>query len=146
MAEIRTHRDLEAWQAGMDLAVEVYRLTRGLPAEERFGLTAQARRAATSIPANIAEGHGRRTTGDFLQSLSIARGSLAELQTHLELMVRLDFVSRAAVKPIWQMTVRTRMLINGLVRAIEPRRGRAQGRSRTPHPASRTPSFEAPHA
>ena len=146
MGEIRTHRDLEAWKVGMDLTVEVYRLTRALPSEERFGLTAQARRAATSIPANIAEGHGRKTTGDFLQSLSIARGSLAELQTHLELMVRLDFVDRAAIKTGWHMTVQTRMLINGLVRALEPRRQTTRGRSRTPHPSPRTPSSENPHA
>ena len=146
MAEIRTHRDLEAWQAGMDLAVEVYRLTRGLTAEERFGLTAQARRAATSIPANIAEGHGRRTTGDFLQSLSIARGSLAELQTHLELTVRLEFLDRKAISPAWQMTVRTVLLINGLVRALESKRRLTERRSRTPNPEPRTPPFRKSHA
>jgi four helix bundle protein len=130
----------------MDLTVEVYRLTRGLPPEERFGLTAQGRRAATSIPANIAEGHGRRTTGDFLQSLSIARGSLAELQTHLELMVRLDFLDRNGIGTAWQLTVKTGMLINGLVRALEAKRRLVTRRSRTPNPEPRTPPLNIPHA
>ena len=76
----------------MDLAVTIYGITRQLPAEERFGITSQMRRAASSVAANIAEGQARRTTGEFLQSLGMARGSLAELETFIELCARLEYI------------------------------------------------------
>ena len=139
MSKVETYRDLEAWQHGMDLSVEVYRLTRRLPAEEKFGLTSQARRAATSVPANIAEGHGRMTTGDFLQALSISRGSLAELKTHLELTVRLEYLSKAQIRKAWTLAETTGKLINGLIRALEPRRKRRPRRPPTPNPKPPTP-------
>ncbi len=126
MAEVKSHRALEAWQSGMDLTVEVYRLTRKLPAEERFGLTGQARRAAASVPANIAEGHGRWTTGEFLQFLSISRGSLAELETHLELTVRLEYLKRNQIRNAWKQAETTGKLINGLIRALQRRKRQAR--------------------
>ena len=88
----KTHRDLIAWQAGMKLLVEAYRVARELPDVERYGLAAQLRRAAVSIPANIAEGFGRSTRGDYLRHLAIASGSLRELQTHLEAIVLLRYL------------------------------------------------------
>lgn len=89
MAEvIRSYRDLLVWQKGMDLAAEVYRLSRLWPKDELFGLTSQARRAAASIPANIAEGYGRHSGASYAQFLKIARGSLKELETHLLLAER----------------------------------------------------------
>jgi four helix bundle protein len=96
---VRSHRELHAWQAGMDLLVESYRVATKLPAIERYGLAAQLRRAATSIPANIAEGHGRAARGEFLHFLSIAAGSLRELQTHLEATTRLEYCTAEAVAP-----------------------------------------------
>lgn len=78
---MRTHRDLEAWKLGIDLADLVYQVTRSFPSDERFGLTAQIRRASVSIPANIAEGAGRQTEKEFCRFLYISRGSLAELET-----------------------------------------------------------------
>ena len=86
-----------AWQAGMDLLVESYRVAARLPPIERYGLASQIRRAATSIPANIAEGHGRVARGDFLYFLSIAGGSLRELQTHLEATTRLEYLPQESV-------------------------------------------------
>lgn len=77
----------------MDLTVEIYKIPRQFPAEERFGIISQMRRATSSIPANIAEGQARRTTGEFLQSLGVARGSLAELETFLMLSERLEYLS-----------------------------------------------------
>ena len=77
-------RELKVWQHAMDLAEEVYRFTATLPAEEKFGLVSQIRRAAVSVPSNIAEGNSRATRGEYLQFLGIARGSLAELQTQLQ--------------------------------------------------------------
>jgi four helix bundle protein len=82
---VTSHRDLKTWQAGMALAAEVYRLSRDWPRDELYGLTSQARRAAVSIPANIAEGYGRESRGSYTQFLKLARGSLRELETHLPL-------------------------------------------------------------
>ena len=87
--EVKSFRDLAVWQKAMDLTSLVYQATADLPPEERFGLVSQARRAAVSVPANIAEGHRRSSTKDYLRFLSIAAGSLAELETLLELASRL---------------------------------------------------------
>jgi four helix bundle protein len=84
--------DLRVWQVAMDLVIESYRLAELLPARERFGLVAQIRRAATSVPANIAEGHGRIHRREYLHHLSIARGSLKELQTLLVIAQRLGYL------------------------------------------------------
>jgi len=92
MASVNSHRDLIAWQEAMRLVEIVYRDTTGFPSEETFGLKSQIRRSAVSVPSNIAEGSARNTTGELLQFLGIARGSLAELETQLELAVRLGFV------------------------------------------------------
>jgi len=87
-----THRDLLAWREAMDLVEVVYRDTAGLPKEEMFGLTAQIRRAAVSVPSNIAEGAGRNSSGELVQFLGIACGSLAALETQLELAIRLGYL------------------------------------------------------
>jgi four helix bundle protein len=93
------YKDLLVWQKGMNLAKLVYKLTMRFPAEERYGLTSQLRRAAVSVPSNIAEGQARRGTNEFLQFLSIAEGSLAELETQLLLSVELNFTQQAEVEP-----------------------------------------------
>ena len=87
-----TEEDLDVWRLAMDLAVEVHRLSLKLPAQERKGLADQLRRSASSVPANIAEGHARRHKREFLQFLSIAQGSMAELRCHLDLAQRLAFL------------------------------------------------------
>jgi four helix bundle protein len=91
---VRNHQELRVWTLAMELAVDIYRCTAGMPKEERLGLTSQMRRAAASIAANVAEGAGRGSTLDFARFLSIARGSLAELETHMLLSERLCFLSR----------------------------------------------------
>ena len=83
--EVKSFRDLAVWQKAMELTSVVYQVTAELPADERFGLVSQPRRAAVSVPANIAEGHRRSSTKEYLRFLSIAAGSLAELETLLEL-------------------------------------------------------------
>jgi four helix bundle protein len=93
------YKELLVWQKGMSLAKMVYRLTVRFPTEERYGLTSQMRRAAVSIPSNIAEGQARRGTNEFLQFLSVAEGSLAELDTQLSLSVELGFAQEADVDP-----------------------------------------------
>jgi four helix bundle protein len=88
---IQSFRDLQVWQRSMQLTVAVYRLTRDFPREEVYGLTSQLRRAAVSVPSNIAEGQGRLNLGEFKQFLGIARGSNCELQTQLEIARALGF-------------------------------------------------------
>lgn len=91
---VKNYTDLIVWQKSMDLVVEVYSLTKLLPEEERFGLVSQMRRAAVSIPSNIAEGHTRSSKKDFLRFLSIARGSKSELQTQLLICEKVNLLSR----------------------------------------------------
>ena len=107
-----------AWQAGMDLLVECYRVAAKLPVMERYGLASQLRRAATSIPSNIAEGHGRAARGDFLHFLSIAAGSLRELQTHLEAMIRLEYLPPEAVEAANAASHRVGFLLHRLRQSL----------------------------
>ena len=86
MSNVRDHRDLRVWQAAIELGIQCYEVSRTFPREERYGLTAQIRSAAVSVAANIAEGNGRLTIGEYLNHLSNARGSLREIDTHLELL------------------------------------------------------------
>ena len=88
------YRDLLVWQKGMDLVVEIYRLVRFLPKEETYGLSDQMRRAAVSIPSNIAEGQSRGTSKEFIRFLSLAQGSRAELDTQLEICLRLNYLTK----------------------------------------------------
>ena len=92
----RAHERLEVWQEAMQLVEMVYVATATFPAEERFGLTAQIRRSAVSVPSNIAEGAARRSTPEYLRFLSIARGSLSEMSTQLQIAARLGYVDVAA--------------------------------------------------
>ena len=118
--QVKTFRDLIAWQKAMQLAKQVYEITRTMPETERFGLTTQMRRAAVSVPSNIAEGYGRGQGADYLRFLRIARGSLMELQTHLILLEELDLI------PIPQQTQNlqseTDRVLQGLIRSLEKRR------------------------
>jgi len=90
---IKSHKDLFVWQKGIELVMEVYRLTKDFPPNEKFGLVSQLRRAAVSIPSNIAEGRSRKTRKDFTQFLRIALGSTAELDTQLIISDQLSFIS-----------------------------------------------------
>ena len=92
-AKISGFRDLRVWQGGMDLVEQVYRLTREFPKHEMYGLASQMQRAAVSVPSNIAEGHTRDSRKEYLRHLSVARASLAELQTQLEIAKRLQYCS-----------------------------------------------------
>lgn len=91
MQSIRDYKDLLVWRKGMELAEKVYQLTQRFPAEEKFGIVSQMRRAAISVPSNLAEGQARNTTGEFVQFISHAEGSLAELDTQIRLSISLGF-------------------------------------------------------
>jgi four helix bundle protein len=114
-------RDLVAWQKAMALAEEVYAVTCEFPSEERYGLIAQLRRCAVSIPSNIAEGHGRVTARDFQHFLAQARGSVLELQTQLILSSRLGFGNVDAVRTAIQHADEVGRVINGLLAATQRR-------------------------
>jgi four helix bundle protein len=94
MSEIKSHTDLRTWQEGQNLIEEIYRITSFFPEEERFGLTSQIRRAAVSVPSNIAEGMGRGSAKDLIRFLMIARGSLQETLSQLETARRLSFLTQ----------------------------------------------------
>ena len=88
---VSSYRDLLVWRKGIDLVKSVYLISQTFPADERFGLTTQVRRAAVSVPSNIAEGQARRTTGEFIHSLSHSEGSLAEVDTQLVIATELGY-------------------------------------------------------
>jgi four helix bundle protein len=114
----RTHRDLIAWQAGMQLLVEAYRVARQLPDVERYGLASQLRRASVSIAANIAEGFGRYSRKDFVRHLSIATGALREMETHLEAITLLEYLPEASVATAERAARRTAFLLRRLQRSL----------------------------
>jgi len=102
----------------MDLAVSTYELTRSWPKEELYGLTSQARRAATSIPANIAEGFGRESRASYQHFLKIAQGSLKELETHLQIAHRVDLTSAASIAPLMTASESVGKLLRLLIRKL----------------------------
>lgn len=117
--QVRTYRDLTAWQKAFDLCADVYHATKRFPRSEVYGLAGQMQRAAVSIPSNIAEGFGRRTTPDFLRSLYIAYGSICELQTQALLAVKLCFLTENESGPVLQKIGDAERLTKALIRALE---------------------------
>ena len=115
---IKSHRDLIAWQKAMNLTVEIYQTTKAFPKEELFGLTSQIRRASASIAANIAEGQGRRLSGEFRQFLGNARGSLLELDTHIELAFRVGYITEQQHNNLQEKINEVGRILNGLMRSI----------------------------
>ncbi|MEO7971300.1 MAG: four helix bundle protein, partial [bacterium] len=116
---IKSHRDLIVWQKAMDLVVTVYRATEAFPKAETYGLTSQIRRAVTSIPANIAEGQGRRLSKEFLYFLANARGSLWELDSHLEAAMRLGFLPSSVHQELQRQMDEVGRILNGLMRSVD---------------------------
>jgi four helix bundle protein len=117
-------RDLLVWGRAMDLVVEGYRLTDGFPREEKYGLVQQLRRAAVSVPSNIAEGHGRDHLGDYLRHLSIANGSLMELETQVLIAGRMGYVRKEVEERILTQASEVGRMLSGLIRALKKRSSR----------------------
>ena len=115
---IKSHRDLIAWQKAMSLVEDVYELTKRFPRDEIYALTQQTRKAAVSVPANIAEGQGRRLAREFHQFLGNARGSLMELDTHLELALRVGYLDSNQHLQIRAKLDEVGRILNGLMRSI----------------------------
>ncbi len=118
---VQNHKQLEVWQIAMDLAEQSYRITRSFPREELFGLTSQIRRAAVSVPANIAEGQGRANTKEFLHFLSIARGSLMELETHFLLGHRVGLLVDDELQVVLGLVDRISRMLTRLRQSLEQR-------------------------
>jgi four helix bundle protein len=117
--DVLIYRDLETWQIAMKLVEECYRATAGFPKSELYGLTNQLRRAALSIPLNVAEGNRRKNTKVNLQHVAIALGSHAELETCIEISLRLEFLTLESAKSLRALTDSVGRLLNGLYRSLE---------------------------
>jgi four helix bundle protein len=118
---INSYRDLQVWQDGMALAELCYRLVKGFPREELFAMSSQIRRSASSIPANIAEGHGRENTQAFVQYLRIAQGSLKELETHLLLAERVGLLDDEQIEVPMDLCTRLGKKLRSLIRSLQLR-------------------------
>lgn len=119
--KVQSYRDLQVWQKARILVKEIYQLSSAFPKEEMYGLTAQIRRAVISVPSNIAEGSSKGSTKEFLRFLSIAYGSLAEVETQLYLAADLYYTDANKVETAIEMTAELGRMINGLDRSLQAR-------------------------
>lgn len=120
---IQSYRDLKVWQQAMDLAEECYRMTRQFPKEELYGMTSQVRRSAASVAANIAEGHGRNSRGEYIQFLCVAQGSLKELETHLILAARVGLIGHGLTEKALEQSEGLGKMLRALIRSLERGKG-----------------------
>jgi four helix bundle protein len=115
---VKCYRDLIVWQKAMDFVVCVYQITPRFPKEEVYGLTQQLRKSSVSVPSNIAEGQGRKSTQDFLHFLSIARGSLNEAETQILIAERLRYLDESSKAELFSLSAEVGRLLNGLVKSL----------------------------
>lgn len=120
-ANVSSHRDLVVWQKAMDLAELVYRLSSAFPRKEQYGLTSQLTRAVASVPANIAEGCARRSTKEYAQFVSIAKGSLMEAETFLILATRVDYIGASQTSPAFALISEVSKMLTSLRTRLEAR-------------------------
>lgn len=128
---IESYRDLRVWQASMELVTDCYKATESFPKSETYGLASQLQRAAVSVPANIAEGQGRYHLKEYLHHLSIAHGSLLELETLIKIAARLGYLGADSSASFQEKTKAIGRMLNGLMASLR--------RSRTPDPGNPTP-------
>ena len=119
MARIQSFRDLEVWNLSMDLVLDCYRITDRYPSEERYGLVAETRKSARSIPSNVAEGHNRHAPKAYLNHVNIALGSHAELDTQIEMAIRLQYVARKDLGTCLEALNTVGKMLRGLQRSLE---------------------------
>lgn len=120
MSEIKSFRDIKAWQIAMRLCRRIYETTQSFPSDERFGLTNQMRRGAVAVPSNMAEGYGRQSTHDYVRFLRIARGCLYELDTQAELAEQLRFLPAEVHAELSDMINECSRTLGGLIRSLDP--------------------------
>ncbi|MFH1563879.1 MAG: four helix bundle protein [Nitrospirota bacterium] len=119
----RPHSNLDVWKKAIKLVISVYKLTTQYPPEEKYGLVSQMRRATVSIPSNIAEGVARKTTKEYIQFLYISRGSLSELDTHLEISQQIGYINSEQYKDMIDEMDEISRMLSGLIKALEKRLG-----------------------
>ena len=117
--KLQNYKEFIVWQKAMDLTVEVYQLVKLLPREETYALSDQMRRAVVSIPSNIAEGQGRNSTREFINFLSIARGSQAELDTQLQICLRLNYMTETQLEVALGLSEELRKMLNSLISKLK---------------------------
>ncbi|MBK9191382.1 MAG: four helix bundle protein [Crocinitomicaceae bacterium] len=117
--KINSYRDLIVWQKAMDLVVHVYEVSKDFPSDEKFGITNQIRRAAVSVPSNIAEGWGRKYLGSYIQFLRISYGSICELNTQLEICVRLNYVNENDITSLKNQILQVEKMIKSMISKLE---------------------------
>ncbi|OGF64716.1 MAG: four helix bundle protein [Candidatus Fischerbacteria bacterium RBG_13_37_8] len=115
---MKTYRELIVWQKAMELVTHIYKLSKSFPKEESFGLTSQMRRSAVSIPANVAEGYGRKSTQDYLRFLNIARSSTYELQTLLEIANNLNYITSDSFSNVFEKSKEIERMLSALIAKI----------------------------
>jgi four helix bundle protein len=116
---LQSYRDLHVWQKSMDFVVECYRAAEAFPQTEKYGLTSQLQRAAVSVAANIAEGQGRNHTREFINHLSMAYGSLMEVETHLQIAARLRYIEEPLLQRLLSLSNEIGRMLNGLMQSLE---------------------------
>ena len=117
--KVRSYRDLIVWQKAVELVTDLYRVSKKFPSEELFGLTSQLRRAAISVPSNIAEGQGRLGRKEFQHFLGNARGSLWEVETQIIIARKLDYLSEAEMNDILELSAEVGRILNGLLSSLK---------------------------
>ena len=115
---MKSYRDLIVWQKSMDVETLIYKLVKQFPDDEKFGLISQIKRSSVSVPSNIAEGYGRNYTKDYIRFLNIARGSLYEMQTQLQVALNLDFIVEVDLNEINSLSVEVEKMLNSLINKI----------------------------
>jgi four helix bundle protein len=116
---LESYRDLKVWQKAIDLVVACYKLSKTFPKDEVYGLTSQLRRAVVSVPANIAEGYGRGSRKEYLQFLTVAQGSLKEVETHLIIAQRLEYTKQPQLEAILAHTEEIGKMLGSLIRTLK---------------------------
>ena len=116
---LKNYRELKVWDKSYKLCLDIYKTTEGLPLDEKFALTSQIRRSAVSVPSNIAEGYGRKTTADYIRFLHIGYGSICELETQIMLSGDLNYIERDKVKGLLDNINEIERMLKALIKALE---------------------------
>jgi len=122
MTQIKTYRDLLVWQKSLILVTNIYKASKSFPKDETYGLTSQIRRCAVSIPSNIAEGYGRKSTSDYIRFLNIATGSLYELQTQLEICLNLQHLNKSSFDELYESSREIERMLSSLTKKLNDKR------------------------
>ena len=115
---MKTYRDLQVWQKSMTLVTEIYKISKGFPRDEVYGLTSQMRRCAISIPSNMAEGYGRNSTNEYIHFIRVAMGSLYELQTQIEISMNLYYLNRDEFDKLYELSREIERMLSSLIRKL----------------------------